>query len=793
MSYTDHGPSDAAIWLLGEAPSTEELRHNEPFVGPAGEVLNRCLLAAGIDRSDCRIVNTFPFRCTKDAQRQVIGPDKAILWKPLSGLTAAGKEASAHLWPLLAEGRPKVIVPLGGTALSALLPDTKGQIGKWRGSILSANGVPAVPTYHPATVVWGSTHLQHVIATDLRRVKEIARHGHTPRPRRFILNPSHQQAMAFIAHLQGEGKRVNFDLELFGKQLSAISLANTPEEGICIPFIDRNRGQNWTPPQENALLSAIFSLLSDPAIPKCNQNITFDTHILATLYGAEVQGQLDDPMVLHSIALPDLEKGLGFLASWLTDVPYYKDDGGKRAWENPWQNIEAFWRYSALDSMVSLECFEKLEEEFLAPASPWRSCYEETMAMVKPIVAMMLKGFAVDLGGVKTRRRKLAAALKRLDTRLAAKYPGFNPASPKQCAKLFYETLGHTAYKNKTGGDTTDVFALKRLARKGVAEAKTVLARRGLVKRIEFMETCKSERIVTSYNIRGAKTGRLASEASELDDSSRNLQNITGELRAFMRADDPEHILLELDCAGAEWFIVGYIGRVVAMIEAHRRELDPHSLTASRMFACTYLEAKADSDAPEGLRQRGKRCNHSLNYGLGWDAFSIRYDMTAAEAKELRRLYHAAYPEVEKGFWAYVKDEILRTGALVNCFGRVRTFLSEPGPLLWLDAYAHLPQSTVYDLTRLAMVEAYHLPQVQLRSQDHDAITLHLRADPVLLAETVECLGAALRTPLTYSGETFSLGVDAKIGYTRGKKTMVKVTDDAAQCREAIKHVQAAP
>jgi hypothetical protein len=53
------------------------------------------------------------------------------------------------------------------------------------------------------------------------------------------------------------------------------------------------------------------------------------------MYGIVAQGQLDDPMVAHSIILPDFDKGLDFICSWLTDVPYYKDDGGKRLWENP--------------------------------------------------------------------------------------------------------------------------------------------------------------------------------------------------------------------------------------------------------------------------------------------------------------------------------------------------------------------------------------------------------------------------------------------------------------------------
>lgn len=546
------GDPNSPICLVGEAPSIQEMKEGRPFVGPAGQVLDRCLVAAGIDRGRCYIVNTFQGQTRKDQDGSAWGVG-GKLWAPDKGLTEAGQTAAQPARELLRLARPNVLVPLGAIALSFLCPSTKGQIGKWRGSILEAEGRKVVPTYHPATVVWGSTHLQHVIATDLERVKEQSAFAELRRrPRELVLNPSYAEVLGHLNELRRRKRRTFFDLELFGGQLSAISFSNDPEWSISIPFITAERRHRWSDREELHILSDIAELLANPEIPKGNQNVTFDCHILAKLYGMLTHGRLDDPMVLHSIALPDLEKSLAFQCSWLTDVPYYKDDGGKRAWENPFRNIEAFWRYSALDACVSLECFESLKAQFLGEGSPFRRTYEETMELVHPITFMMLRGQRLDRKGMRKERDRVRSELEALREKLRLAHPelgpqklpkgkpiGFNPDSPKQCQELFYGKLGFEPYTSK-GRITTDVFALRRLARRGCWEAKAVLQCRGMAKQLTYFEVPTSDgRFYTAYNIRGAKTGRLSAEENELGDG-RNGQNLTSTMKTFLLSDEME-------------------------------------------------------------------------------------------------------------------------------------------------------------------------------------------------------------------------------------------------------------
>lgn len=543
MSYVEAGPRTARLAILGEAPTPSDLKEDSPFSGDVGRVLDRCLLTAGVDRQKAYITNVFDKPLKRDKKKENAWIGDTLVWKSSKGLTEEGLALTGPVIERLKACEANCIVALGPIALPLLYPEVKTAIGKWRGSVLSTpklSGRKFLATYHPAAVLWDSTHLQHVISTDLDRAREQSAFPEIRRrPRELILNPSFESSLVFVEELRRMRRRTFFDLELFGGQLSAISFSNHPERAISIPFIGPNRMHRWTAREEAMILRTIAGLLGDPDVPKGNQNVTFDVHILADLYGMITRGVLDDPMVLHSLVFPDMEKGLAYQCSWLTDVPYYKDDGGKRAWQDPWRNLEAFWRYSALDAAVSLECFEALEREYLQPGSPYAKTYRETMELVEPLSYMMLRGLKADTTGLAAWRRDLVKKAKEAEAELEALQPGLNPASPKQMVELFYEKLGHRAYLNKGGKPTTDALALRRLARKGVKEAALVLRIRGLRKKIAGYAdiSLRKGRLHCSYNIRGAKTGRLSSAESEFEDGS-NMQNLMSEFKQYLVSDE---------------------------------------------------------------------------------------------------------------------------------------------------------------------------------------------------------------------------------------------------------------
>ncbi|HEX5318198.1 MAG TPA: uracil-DNA glycosylase [Stellaceae bacterium] len=133
------GNAAAPVLIVGEAPGADEDRLGKPFVGRAGQLLDRMLAAIGMDRDGVQITNV-------------------IYWRPPGNRKPTAAEIATCLPFVLrhvALARPKVLVLAGGTAASTLLPVSDGITrlrGRWFD--LAVPGldapVPTLPMFHPA-------------------------------------------------------------------------------------------------------------------------------------------------------------------------------------------------------------------------------------------------------------------------------------------------------------------------------------------------------------------------------------------------------------------------------------------------------------------------------------------------------------------------------------------------------------------------------------------------------------------------------------------------------------------
>jgi uracil-DNA glycosylase len=145
------GPRDASLMLVGEQPGDREDVAGHPFVGPAGQLLDRALAEAGIDRATVYLTNIV----------------KHFKWKhPASGERPSGKrrlhdkpnayEVSAckpWLEAEIARVKPRIVVCLGATAAQGLLGDTF-RVTRQRGELFeSALGPTITGTIHPSAVL----------------------------------------------------------------------------------------------------------------------------------------------------------------------------------------------------------------------------------------------------------------------------------------------------------------------------------------------------------------------------------------------------------------------------------------------------------------------------------------------------------------------------------------------------------------------------------------------------------------------------------------------------------------
>jgi uracil-DNA glycosylase len=127
------GNPEAEIMFLGEAPGADEDRQGEPFVGAAGQLLNRILEASQLKRSDVYICNIL--RCRPPGNRNPL-PDEAA-------------NCREYLDGQIEIVDPDYIVCLGSVAAKNLLGLTES-IGKLRGRMLQYGRAKVVCTYHPA-------------------------------------------------------------------------------------------------------------------------------------------------------------------------------------------------------------------------------------------------------------------------------------------------------------------------------------------------------------------------------------------------------------------------------------------------------------------------------------------------------------------------------------------------------------------------------------------------------------------------------------------------------------------
>jgi len=133
------GNPAAPIMIIGEAPGADEDRIGRPFVGRAGQLLDRMLAAIGLDRTGVLITNV-------------------IYWRPPGNRTPTGDEIAACLPFVLrhiALVRPKLLVLAGGTAARALLPPGPGITrlrGRWFDLAIPGldQPVPTLPMFHPS-------------------------------------------------------------------------------------------------------------------------------------------------------------------------------------------------------------------------------------------------------------------------------------------------------------------------------------------------------------------------------------------------------------------------------------------------------------------------------------------------------------------------------------------------------------------------------------------------------------------------------------------------------------------
>jgi DNA polymerase len=157
--FADGNPS-SKIMLIGEAPGAEEDKLGKPFVGAAGQLLNKMLAAINLDRNSVYITNIVP-------------------WRPPNN-RAPNTEEILQCLPFIQKHieiiQPSILVLLGGTATKAILATTLGITkirGKWHkyNSLNIKVPILTIAVYHPAFLLRSPGHKKEAWE-DLQKIQK---------------------------------------------------------------------------------------------------------------------------------------------------------------------------------------------------------------------------------------------------------------------------------------------------------------------------------------------------------------------------------------------------------------------------------------------------------------------------------------------------------------------------------------------------------------------------------------------------------------------------------------------
>ena len=364
------------ICLIGEAPGADEDQQGIPFAGASGRELDRMLSEVGVDNFNCWWTN--PYK-TRPPENKIDRIDEHGIPRQLF---------HDQFFEELNNAKPTFLCPLGATPLGLLCPQTlvksKGKlvchISKWRGSILQSPLLQwphyVIPSFHPAFLFRSWDERQNAILCLAKLQEEFAfwqRHGALqPLPQRqLISDPPADDAIDYLRGVLASPADtvVSIDIENIGVYKGKYA---TPQRGR-VPYvvgfaIDPLVGISIGLAEYDIIKAKqIWSLIDAVLRTKKQVGQNYYTHDLPWLsfigFSPNV-GLCDDTLVRHHVLWPELSHKLDYQTFQYTREPYYKEEG--KNWSV--KERQVMKRYNCKDVCVTLEVFQRQEEEFRARA-----------------------------------------------------------------------------------------------------------------------------------------------------------------------------------------------------------------------------------------------------------------------------------------------------------------------------------------------------------------------------------------------------------------------------------------
>ncbi|MBP5387303.1 MAG: DNA polymerase I [Prevotella sp.] len=454
-----------------------------------------------------------------------------------------------------------------------------------------------------------------------------------------------------------------------------------------------------------------------PGILKVGQNIKYDMQVLAN-YDIELQGRLWDTMIAHYLIQPELRHNMDIMAeAYLKYKTIHIDEliGPRGKNQKSMRDLtpKEVYEYAAEDADITLQLKNKLEP-LLKEVGAEQLFYDIEMPLVRVLVDMERTGVRIDTDSLAETSRVFTERMHDLEQRIyELAGEEFNISSPRQVGDILFGKLHiiEKPKKTKTGQYVTSEEVLQTLKSKHEIVEK-ILAHRGLKKLLgTYVDTLpalinpKTGHIHTSFNQTITATGRLSS-------SDPNLQNIPvrGEdgkeiRKAFI--PDEGCLFFSADYSQIELRVMAHLSGDENMIEAFREGHDIHAATAAKIYGKDIAEVGRDE------RNKAKRANFGIIYGITVFGLAERLEIERAEARQLIDGYFETFPKVRE-YMEASKQKAREQGYVETFFHRRRYLPDINSRNATVRGFAernaiNAPiQGSAADIIKVAMIRIYN-------------------------------------------------------------------------------------
>lgn len=654
--------SSAKLIICGEAPGATELRLRRPFVGRSGDYLDLALRRINLQRSAVHITNALLCRLPETASNSE--------WR--LALECCRPRLEAELNKLGCN----IVLSLGARALETLTG--KRSIFPWAGAPLPGISQKTIlPTLHPAFILrpqgWDYSP---VFFVHIARAYELAVNGPSePCYPKFFLWPDREASQALI-DIHKAGKPIGFDVETMGvdplKDVCMCVGISNEDLAVSVPWESYLSGGKVIVPYLSEsfvgrqIAKRMKLILQDSKIEKIAQNGPHDILTLERL-GIKVKGYKFDTMTAHMLIAPGRRHDLGWICCELNGMPRWKEEkhtasDEKGAMKFSKRQQEELRLYNAKDCYMTLLAARDLGS-ILSEDPPLKRLFNShAMPAVKIAINMQRRGFKIDIAE-KARLQKLyksrfynqQAAIRKIAKKFWASGGSFNPRSPQQLRKLFFDKLQARKLPGRGVSLDKEVLAhYKTKAEKPIVRAladvllKYRHADKMLGTYINGLPLDCNNIIHAKWKPGKARTMRWA--------SSPNLQNIPYEMRSMFISHAADGWLVRGDYDQLELRIIALFSGDKPLIDTFNSGADPHAINAKEIFGLRDV-----SLVSKNQRNVAKMAVYQMCYGGSVKALHEKItldfpDVTFREIELIHRRWFSVHGRL--GEW---HEELLKT------------------------------------------------------------------------------------------------------------------------------------